>query len=142
MSSDAHGATVPAGHGLHHPYHLVNPSPWPIVGALGGFCTVFGIIMAAHFGNYWVLTLGAVLVLSTMFLWWRDVIKESRTPGMAQRRGAGRAGAGHAPTTRRGDDVEEAAQPRPRARASRPRAITMRWISLVPSPMIMSGASR
>src|SRR5271168_1718854 len=59
MSSDAHGATVPAGHGLHHPYHLVNPSPWPIVGALGG-----------------------VLVLSTMFLWWRDVIKESRTPGM------------------------------------------------------------
>ena len=82
MSSDAHGATVPAGHGLHHPYHLVNPSPWPLCGALGGFCTVFGIILAAHFGNYWVLTLGAVLVLGTMFLWWRDVIKESRTPGM------------------------------------------------------------
>ena len=58
MSSDAHGATVPAGHGLHHPYHLVNPSPWPIVGALGGFCTVLGIIFAAHFGNYLVLTLG------------------------------------------------------------------------------------
>jgi hypothetical protein len=30
----------------------------------------------------------------------------------------------------------------PRARASSPRAMTRRWISLVPSPMIMSGASR
>lgn len=28
------------------------------------------------------------------------------------------------------------------ARANKPRAITMRWISLVPSPIIMSGASR
>src|ERR1039458_4947983 len=74
MSSDAHGATVPAAHGLHHPYHLVNPSPWPIVGALGGFCTVLGIIFAAHFGSYLVLTLGAVLVLGTMFFWWSEVM--------------------------------------------------------------------
>ena len=29
-----------------------------------------------------------------------------------------------------------------RARASRPRAMTSRWISLVPSPMTISGASR
>ena len=83
MSSDAHGATVPAGHhGLHHPYHLVNPSPWPIIGAMGGLCTVLGIIFAAHFGSYVMLVIGAVLVLGTMFFWWRDVIKESRTPGM------------------------------------------------------------
>ena len=82
MSSDAHGATVPAGHGLHHPYHLVNPSPWPIVGALGGLCTVLGIIFAAHFGSYVMLVIGAILVLGTMFFWWRDVVKESRTPGL------------------------------------------------------------
>ena len=31
---------------------------------------------------------------------------------------------------------------RARSRASRPRAITSRWISFVPSPMIISGASR
>ena len=83
MSSDAHGATVPTGHhGLHHPYHLVNPSPWPIVGALGGLCTVLGIIFAAHFGSYVMLVIGALLVLGTMFFWWRDVVKESRTPGL------------------------------------------------------------
>jgi cytochrome c oxidase subunit 3 len=29
-----------------------------------------------------MLMLGAVLVLGTLFFWWRDVVKESRTPGM------------------------------------------------------------
>src|SRR5580692_11591261 len=91
MSSDAHGATVPAGHlpvssgpissGIKQPYHLPDPSPWPIIGAVGAFLTLFGIILAAHFGNYIVLILGAITVLTTMFFWWRDVIRESRTPG-------------------------------------------------------------
>ena len=82
MSSDAHGAPVPTGSGLKQPYHLVDPSPWPIVGALGGSLTLFGIVVASHFGNYLVLIAGAVLVLVTMFFWWRDVVKESRTAGM------------------------------------------------------------
>ena len=60
MSSDAHGAPVLVGSGLKHPYHLPDPSPWPILGSLGGFLTVFGIILAAHFGNYVVLALGGV----------------------------------------------------------------------------------
>jgi cytochrome c oxidase subunit 3 len=85
MSSDAHGGTVTAtpgaSSGLKHPYHLPDPSPWPIIGALGGFMTVFGIVLAAHFGNYAVLVLGALTILTTMFFWWRDVIRESRTPG-------------------------------------------------------------
>ena len=82
MSSDTHGATVPTGSGLKQPYHLVDPSPWPIVGALGGFLTVFGIILAAHFGNYIVLVAGLAVVLLTMYRWWADVVKESRTPGL------------------------------------------------------------
>jgi cytochrome c oxidase subunit 3 len=81
MSSDAHGEPALASSGLKHPYHLPDPSPWPIIGALGGFMTVFGIVLAAHFGNYVVLVLGALTILTTMFFWWRDVIRESRTPG-------------------------------------------------------------
>jgi len=81
MSSNVHGSTVPAGSGLKQPYHLPDPSPWPIVGALGGFLTVFGIILAAHYGNYIVLALGVLTVITTMFFWWRDVVRESRTPG-------------------------------------------------------------
>lgn len=82
MSSEIHGATVPASSGLKQPYHLVDPSPWPIVGSLGGFLTVFGIVLAAHYDNYIVLVLGLAVVLATMFFWWRDVLRESRTPGL------------------------------------------------------------
>jgi cytochrome c oxidase subunit 3 len=78
MDTEAHGATLPAGSGLKQPYHLVDPSPWPLLGALGGGLTVLGIIFAAHYGNYAVLVLGVAVVLATAFLWWRDVLKESR----------------------------------------------------------------
>ena len=81
MSNDAHGAHAPAGSGMHHPYHLPDPSPWPICASLGGFLIVFGIILAAHFGNYVVLTIGALGTIGVAFMWWRDVVKEARTPG-------------------------------------------------------------
>lgn len=81
MSSDAHGAAVPQVPGLKHPYHLPDPSPWPILGAIGGFLTVFGIILAAHYHNFAVLTAGGIVVIVTMFFWWRDVVREARTPG-------------------------------------------------------------
>jgi cytochrome c oxidase subunit 3 len=83
MSSDAHGAMVPAEmSGMKQPYHLPDPSPWPIISAFGGFLVVFGIVLAAHYGTYVVLVLGVLIVLTMMFMWWRDVVREARTPGM------------------------------------------------------------
>jgi cytochrome c oxidase subunit 3 len=83
MDTDPHGvSTLPAGSGLKQPYHLVDPSPWPLVGALGGGLTVLGIIFAAHYGSYATLVIGIAVVLSVMFLWWRDVLRESATPGL------------------------------------------------------------
>ncbi|MGE0415263.1 MAG: cytochrome c oxidase subunit 3 [Acetobacteraceae bacterium] len=81
MSNDANGASVTVHSGMKHPYHLPDPSPWPITAALGGFLIVFGIVLAAHYGSYIVLTLGVLLTLFVAFMWWRDVIIESRTPG-------------------------------------------------------------
>jgi cytochrome c oxidase subunit 3 len=82
MSDHAHGTPIPASSGLKQPYHLVDPSPWPLVGALGGALVVVGIILAAHFNSYATLVIGALIVFVTMFFWWRDVIRESRTPGL------------------------------------------------------------
>ena len=80
---DTHAPTLPvASSGLKQPYHLVNPSPWPLTGALGAGLTVVGIIHAAHFGSYGWLILGLAVVLGTMAFWWLDVLKESRTPGL------------------------------------------------------------
>lgn len=68
--------------GFKHPYHLVDPSPWPLVASLGAGLMLFGIVQAAHNGNYIALGLGTAVVVITAFLWWRDVLKESRTAGM------------------------------------------------------------
>jgi cytochrome c oxidase subunit 3 len=65
-----------------HPYHLVDPSPWPLVGSFAGGALVLGIILNAHYGNRWVFFAGLFGVLLTMFMWWRDVVKEGNTPGV------------------------------------------------------------
>ena len=43
---------------------------------------VLGIAVAAHFHTYYLLIGGLAVVVAVMFMWWRDVIRESRTPGM------------------------------------------------------------
>ncbi len=87
MSTDTHGESVlgpsvSVSSGLKQPYHLVDPSPWPLLGAMGGGVTVLGIIFAAHYGSYPVLVIGLLMVLGTMYKWWSAVLKESRTPGL------------------------------------------------------------
>ncbi len=66
-----------------HPYHLVSPSPWPVVGAFGALTLAVGGIMYMHelaYGNA-VLAIGALLVAFTMFVWWRDVVREGEHEG-------------------------------------------------------------
>ncbi|MFC3123850.1 cytochrome c oxidase subunit 3 [Pseudoroseomonas globiformis] len=65
-----------------HPYHLVDPSPWPLVASLGAGLMLFGIILFAHHNVHWVFGVGLLIVLATMFLWFRDVVRESRVPGL------------------------------------------------------------
>jgi cytochrome c oxidase subunit 3 len=82
----AHGA-------VKHDYHLVDPSPWPLVGSIGAFVMALGLVVfmkgivrdessALYFlfshGQPWVMTVGALIVAYTMIGWWGDVIKESR----------------------------------------------------------------
>ena len=68
--------------GLKQPYHLVDPSPWPLMGAAAAFIVVIGTVRVAHEGSYPVLILGLACVLGVMFGWWRSVLKESHTPGL------------------------------------------------------------
>ena len=66
-----------------HPYHLVEASPWPAVGAAAAFTAAVGGVMYMHDVAYGVavLGLGFMLVLATMFMWWRDIIREAEYQG-------------------------------------------------------------
>jgi cytochrome c oxidase subunit 3 len=71
-----------------HPYHLVDPSPWPIVGSIAAFMLAMGAIFYMHPSMlglkepaFWLFLPGAALVLYTMFMWWRDVVKEAEFQG-------------------------------------------------------------
>jgi cytochrome c oxidase subunit 3 len=64
----------------NHPYHLVNPSPWPALGSLSLFLGTLGGAMWMHgkTGGGFLIIIGFALVLYTMYVWWRDVVKEAR----------------------------------------------------------------
>ena len=68
-------STSPAGH--KHPYHLVDPSPWPLVGALFAGLMFGGLVIYMHGGGKWLLIPGGIGLLTIMAVWWRDVIKEA-----------------------------------------------------------------
>ena len=67
----------------NHPYHLVDPSPWPIIGASAGLVLAMGLLMFMHElkGGAIVLGIGSILTLATMVVWWRDVINEGEHQG-------------------------------------------------------------
>ncbi|MGD9738916.1 MAG: cytochrome c oxidase subunit 3 [Bauldia sp.] len=64
-------------HVKHHDYHLVNPSPWPITGAISGFILALGFISVMHGSSLLWLIPGFLGVFYTMFVWWKDVINEA-----------------------------------------------------------------
>ena len=68
-------------HGHEHPYHLVDPSPWPFIGSMSAFVMAIGAVLYMHGDVSWVLILGLVAVLGTMAGWFWEVIKEAEFGG-------------------------------------------------------------
>nr|YP_010044093.1 cytochrome c oxidase subunit III [Notropis jemezanus]QPF22582.1 cytochrome c oxidase subunit III [Notropis jemezanus]QPF22595.1 cytochrome c oxidase subunit III [Notropis jemezanus] len=64
-----------------HAFHMVDPSPWPLTGAVGALLMTSGLAIWFHFHSVTLMTLGLVLLLLTMFQWWRDVIREGTFQG-------------------------------------------------------------
>jgi hypothetical protein len=60
------------------PYHLVDPSPWPLLTSFALLTMAVGAVMYFHgFANGGnLLTLGFLLTASGMILWFRDVVAE------------------------------------------------------------------
>ncbi len=61
-----------------HPYHMVKPSPWPIVGSVGALTAAIGGVWYMQGGPLWGFLAGMATILFCMYGWWRDVIKEAQ----------------------------------------------------------------
>jgi cytochrome c oxidase subunit 3 len=72
---------------VKHDYHLVNPSPWPLIGSAAAFVLAVGAVLwmnkdaaedfGALAGTPWVMIAGFLLISYTFVGWWRDVVRES-----------------------------------------------------------------
>jgi cytochrome c oxidase subunit 3 len=67
----------------YFPWHLVDPSPWPFVGSVGGLgLTIGGVLYFHKFENGGLLMLASlILLLGVMYAWWRDVVREATYQG-------------------------------------------------------------
>nr|ADK97559.1 cytochrome c oxidase subunit 3 [Epiperipatus biolleyi] len=66
----------------YHPYHMVELSPWPIIGACGALLLTSGLVNWFHNYMMSLLLLGVVIIIITMIQWWRDVVREGTYQGL------------------------------------------------------------
>lgn len=66
-----------------HPFHLVDPSPWPLITASAAFGVTTAAVMFIHGynGGGSFLVFSIIFLVSSMFVWWRDVIREGTLEG-------------------------------------------------------------
>jgi len=62
-----------------HSWHLVDPSPWPLMASLSAFIMTSGGVLYMH--NYLdggnMLLTGVFMLLFVMYTWWRDIVREA-----------------------------------------------------------------
>jgi hypothetical protein len=66
-----------------HPFHLVDPSPWPLIASAGAFAATSGGVMYFHgySGGGLLHLIGMFTILFTMYTWWRDIVREGTFEG-------------------------------------------------------------
>lgn len=66
-----------------HGFHLVDPSPWPIITALGTFILTYGAALYLHgyVPGSFLYKFGIILILLMMYTWWRDIVREGTLEG-------------------------------------------------------------
>lgn len=66
---------------FNHPFHLVDYSPWPLTGAIGTLTLVTGIVKWFHNFNINLLIIGYIIIILTIYQWWRDICREGTLQG-------------------------------------------------------------
>ena len=77
-------------HAKHHDYHLVDPSPWPLVASIAALVTAIGAIgwmrsakgtpldlFGLEIAGPWMFLISFAALAFIAALWWRDIIREA-----------------------------------------------------------------
>ncbi len=68
-------------HAKEHDYHLVDPSPWPLLCSATALVSAIGAVTWMHDGPWAIFAIGFAALLYCMFGWWRDVVIEGEHQG-------------------------------------------------------------
>ena len=62
-----------------HKFHMVSPSPWPLLTSLSALVLVLSLVSWMHYFSFSLFNifLGITCILFSMFVWFRDIIRES-----------------------------------------------------------------
>jgi cytochrome c oxidase subunit III len=72
---------------MRHPYHLVDPSPWPLLISLSALTLALGVASSLGGGGGGTIVLAIPAVVGVAWGWWRDVIREGGYHTRLVRRG-------------------------------------------------------
>ncbi len=61
----------------NHDYHMVEPSPWPVVMSAAVLVLAIGGIAWMHQWTPWLFFIGLAGVIYAFYAWWSDVVKEA-----------------------------------------------------------------
>lgn len=66
-----------------HPFHIVDPSPWPLVVSFSAFFRVLGLVLHRHSftAGLTLFYIGFFAVVTNASFWWRDVVREGTFEG-------------------------------------------------------------
>jgi cytochrome c oxidase subunit 3 len=59
-----------------HPFHIVDPRPWPVIIAVNVFSLATGLVSWFHEKEMFLLFYRILNLFLVRFLWWRDVVRE------------------------------------------------------------------
>nr|WPS93694.1 cytochrome c oxidase subunit III [Nedyopus patrioticus unicolor] len=65
-----------------HSYHMVDKSPWPLFAGLGGLSLTVGSVGMFSGNGYLLFEVGLLILVFTVWQWWRDVVREGTFLGM------------------------------------------------------------
>nr|YP_009695353.1 cytochrome c oxidase subunit 3 [Diaphanes nubilus]QEJ81531.1 cytochrome c oxidase subunit 3 [Diaphanes nubilus] len=66
----------------NHTYHLVEVSPWPVLGSLSSMNFMIGMISWFHNYSNKLIIISLIMMMMIMYQWWRDITREGSYQGL------------------------------------------------------------